>query len=200
MPNAIELHRLDVALHDLAQGADGEGATESADCQGGRRDPGGLGDCVRGVPHTICKKHSASFDLSKMRAPQQAFEFGSDEWNEFHDHAYNGVESENSQLKASGDEDIETAGRRRVRGVSAAQIMVTLLLVNHDIRKIAAFLSDKMKEDAKAAPADPHMARALRRRDRAWANKYTKTTGDGDLRTYNTKELRGTSTRPPLRT
>lgn len=135
-----------------------------------------------------------------MRAPQQAFEFGSDEWDEFHDHARNGVESENGQLKASGDEDIETAGRRRVRGVSAAQIMVTLLLVNHNIRKIAAFISDKMKEDAKTAPAHPRPAKTLRRRDRAWSNKYTKTTGDGDLRTYNTKELKGTSTRPPLRT
>ncbi|MDO8382818.1 MAG: hypothetical protein Q7T17_07560 [Microbacterium sp.] len=131
---------------------------------------------------TICRKHSASFDLSEMRAPQQAFEFGSDEWDKFHDHARNGVESENSQLKAAGDEDIETAGRRRVRGVSAAQIMVTFLLVNHNIRKIAAFLSDKIKADAKTFPADTDSADTTRRRDR-WANKYIGTTGNGDLRT-----------------
>ncbi len=47
--------------------------------------------------------------------------------------------SENQQLKASGDEDIETARRRRVRGISAAQIIITVLLVNHNIRKIASF-------------------------------------------------------------
>ena len=126
---------------------------------------------------TICKKHSASFDLSEMQAPQQAFDFASDEWEVFHDHARNTVESENQQLKASGDEDIATAGRRRVRGIAAAQMMITLLLVNHNIRKIAAFLSDKAKENARTTPR----VKRLRRRDRVWANRYTRTTGDGDL-------------------
>jgi hypothetical protein len=68
---------------------------------------------------TICKKHSASFDLTEMQAPQQAFDYGSQEWEDFHEHARNTVESENNQLKAAGDEDIETAGRRKVRGFRA---------------------------------------------------------------------------------
>lgn len=127
---------------------------------------------------TICTKHSASFDLTEMMAPQQAFDYGSQEWEDFHEHARNTVESENNQLKASGDEDIETSGRRRVRGFSAAQIMVTLLLVNHNIRKIASFIDDLRKRTAKSAPAEPA---PLRRRDRVWANRYTKTTGNGDL-------------------
>lgn len=29
---------------------------------------------------TICKKHSAAFDLTEMQAPQQAFDYGSEEW------------------------------------------------------------------------------------------------------------------------
>ncbi|MFF3027586.1 metallophosphoesterase [Microbacterium sp. NPDC057944] len=70
-------------------------------------------------------KHSAAFDLTEMQAPQQAFDYGTEEWETFHDHARNTVESENQQLKASGDEDIATAGRRRVRGITAAQILVT---------------------------------------------------------------------------
>lgn len=127
---------------------------------------------------TICKKHSASFDLTEMMAPQQAFDYGSQEWEDFHEHARNTVESENNQLKATGDEDIETAGRRRVRGFASAQIMVTLLLVNHNIRKIASFIDDVRKRTAKNAPAEPA---PLRRRDRVWRNAYTKTTGDGDL-------------------
>jgi len=126
---------------------------------------------------TICVKHSAAFDLTNMRAPKQAFDYGTEEWDEFHDHARNTVESENHHLKASGDEDIATAGRRRVRGPAAAQIMITMLLVAHNIRKIAAFLSDREKENARTTP----LARTLRRRDRAWANRYTKTTGNGDL-------------------
>jgi hypothetical protein len=126
---------------------------------------------------TICKKHSAAFDLTEMQAPQQAFDYGSEEWETFHDHARNTVESENQQLKASGDEDIATAGRRRVRGIAAAQILVTLLIVNHNLRKIAAFLSDQEIERARTSPR----VHTLRRRDRVWANRYTKTTGSGDL-------------------
>lgn len=56
--------------------------------------------------------------------------------------------------------------------------MVTLLLVNHNIRKIASFIDDLRKRTAKSAPAEPA---PLRRRDRVWANRYTKTTGNGDL-------------------
>lgn len=126
---------------------------------------------------TICKQHSAAFDLTEMQSPQQAFDYGSEEWEIFHDHARNSVESENEQLKASGDEDIATARRRRVRGIAAAQILVTLLIVNHNLRKIAAFLSDQEIERARTAPR----VHTLRRRDRVWANRYTKTTGNGDL-------------------
>lgn len=110
---------------------------------------------------TICKKHSAAFDLTEMQAPQQAFDYGNEEWETFHDHARNTVESENQQLKASGDEDIATAGRRRVRGITAAQMLVTLLIVNHNLRKIAAFLSDQEIERARTTPR----VDTLRRRD-----------------------------------
>lgn len=126
---------------------------------------------------TICTQHSAAFDLTEMQAPPQAFDYASEEWEIFHDHARNTIESENQQLKASGDEDIATAGRRLVRGIAAAQILITLLLVNHNIRKVAAFLSDKEKDKARTTPR----SRLLRRRDRVFANRYTKTTGNGDL-------------------
>jgi hypothetical protein len=126
---------------------------------------------------TICTKHSAAFDLTEMQSPPQAFDYGSEEWAQFHDHARNSIESENGQLKTSGNDDIETAGRRKVRGIAAAQVMITMLLVNHNIRKIAAFFSDKEKEKARTTPRIP----LLRRRDRVWANRYTKTTGNGDL-------------------
>lgn len=126
---------------------------------------------------TICKQHSAAFDLTEMQAPQQAFDYGTEEWETFHDHARNTVESGNHQLKASGDADIETPGRRRVRGITAAQILVTLLIVAHNIRKIAAFFSDQETERARTTPR----VRTIRRRDRVWANRYTKTMGNGDL-------------------
>ncbi|WP_199183903.1 hypothetical protein [Cryobacterium sp. Y57] len=39
-----------------------------------------------------------------------------------------------------------SASRRRVRGFGAAQIIVTMLLTNFNLRKIAAFISDKIKD------------------------------------------------------
>lgn len=127
---------------------------------------------------TICRKHSASFDLTEMQSPEQAFDYGSDEWDTFHDHARNSIESVNQQLKAAGDADIATAARRRVRGFSAASIMLTMLIVNHNIRRITAYLSDKVKNLNRTGSTQPALQR---RRDRVWENPYTKTTGNGDL-------------------
>lgn len=142
---------------------------------------------------TICKNHSAAFDLTEMQAPRQAFDYGTEEWETFHDHARNTVESENQQLKASGDEDIATAGRRRVRGIAAAQILVTLLVVTHNLRKIAAFLSNQEIERARTTPR----VHTIRRRDRVWANRYTKTTGDGDLTIPRGRRSSSSTTTPP---
>ena len=62
---------------------------------------------------------------------------------------------------------------------------------------IGAFLDDELRRERKNNPTEPA---PLRRRDRAWQNKYTKTTGDGDLRVRNTKELRRANDPVPLRT
>lgn len=125
----------------------------------------------------ICTQHSVAVDLTEKNAPQQAFDYGTEEWDEFHGHARNTIESRNQQLKASGDEDIETGGRRRVRGLAAAQMIVTILLVNFNLRKIAAFLNDQARDEARTTPKP----RTARRRDRVWANRYIATTGNGDL-------------------
>ena len=64
---------------------------------------------------------------------------------------------------------MEYSGRRRVRGFAAAQLFITILLVNYNLRKIAGFLYDKLH--GITAPENPIM----RRRDRVWDNPYTKT-------------------------
>lgn len=42
----------------------------------------------------ICTQDSVAFDLSAMQQPAQAFDYGTDEWEKFHQHARNTVESE----------------------------------------------------------------------------------------------------------
>ena len=74
----------------------------------------------------ICAQHSVSFDTARNRRTAQAFEYGSKQWDEFHTHARNSIESLNNQVKSGGTEHIESASRRRVRGFGAAQIIVTM--------------------------------------------------------------------------
>ena len=122
----------------------------------------------------ICIQHSVSFNTAGMRRQKQAFQYGSPEWEEFHQYARNSIESLNSQIKAGGEEDLASAKRRRVRGLGAAQMMFTILTASFNLRKIAAFISDRIKADAKKLTTGP-VIRKVRRRDREWHNPYTGT-------------------------
>ena len=149
----------------------------------------------------ICAQHSVSFDTAKFTRTAQAFEYGTPEWDTFHTHARNSIESLNHQIKSGGTEDIESASRRRVRGFGAAQIIVTILLTNFNLRKIAAFISDKIKDDAKKHVHGEPVVRTIRRRDREWHNPYTDTYPAGVMRPDKARHLASDETGgPPLRT
>ncbi|AMB58899.1 hypothetical protein [Microterricola viridarii] len=66
-----------------------------------------------------------------------------------------------------------------MRGFGAAQVIITMLLVNFNLRKIAAFMSDQYKEDAKRNLAGDPVEKKLRRRDRDFYNRYTDTLPPG---------------------
>jgi hypothetical protein len=149
----------------------------------------------------ICSQHSVSFDTANNRRNAQAFEYGTKEWDEFHTHARNSIESLNSQIKSNGPEDIESASRRRVRGFGAAQIIVSILLTNFNLRKIAAFISDKIKEDAKKQVNGQPVVPPIRRRDREFHNPYTDTYPAGVMRPDKVRHTVSDETGgPPLRT
>ena len=105
---------------------------------------------------------------------KQAFTFKTQEWDEFHDHARQSIESLHSGFKDDGKEIVASSGRRRVRGFAAGQILVTIMLINFNLRAIAKFLRDEVE-----AESEPDRVRAdpiIRRRDRVWDNAHTKTT------------------------
>lgn len=159
------------------------------------------GDDVPDFADKICTQHSVSFDTAKFTRTAQAFEYGTPEWDKFHTHARNSIESLNHQIKSGGTEDIESASRRRVRGFGAAQIIVTILLTNFNLRKIAAFLSDKIKDEAKKHVHGEPVVRTIRRRDREWHNAYTDTYPAGVTRPDKAKHPASDETGgPPLRT
>ncbi|TFC16536.1 hypothetical protein [Cryobacterium glucosi] len=163
--------------------------------------PGVESDDLPDFADKICSQHSVSFDTAKNIRQAQAFEYGTKEWDEFHTHARNSIESLNEQIKSGGTEDIESATRRRVRGFGAAQIIVTILLTNFNLRKIAAFISDKIKEEAKRQSNGEPVVRTVRRRDREFYNPYTDTYPPGVARPDKAKPPTTDETGgPPLRT
>lgn len=127
----------------------------------------------------ICKQHSVTFTEQDDIRQKQAFPYMSPEWETFHRHARNSIESLNAGVKDTGREAIEEPSRRRVRGFAAAQIFVATLLTNYNLRRIANFLHERqLAENAKLAGKAPAPS-LVRRRDREFYNPYTKTTPRG---------------------
>lgn len=127
---------------------------------------------IRG--HVECRQHSVSFNTKDFRRDAQAFGYGTEEWDEFHTHARNSIESLNHQVKSGGTEDIDTASQRRVRGFADAQMIVTLLLTNFNIRKTVGQLAQRApnlsRHDVQVpqviVEVDPTLRSLLPRRDR----------------------------------
>lgn len=117
----------------------------------------------------ICKQHSVTFSEEYLVRQRQAFRYQSQEWDEFQTHARQSIESLHEGFKDPGTEQLELSRRRRVRGFAAAQLFTTILLVNYNLRKIAAFLYDELHG------ITPPESSIVRRRDRLWFNPYAKT-------------------------
>ncbi|MFE4951093.1 hypothetical protein ACFQ9V_13405 [Leifsonia sp. NPDC056665] len=117
----------------------------------------------------ICAQHSASFDPADLRREAQAFPYGTDEWEDFHTHARNSIESLNSQIKSGGGHNLHDSSRRLVRGFAAAQVMMAMIVTAFNMRKIVSFIADTIHEATTGGAKDPK----LRRRDREHYNPYT---------------------------
>ena len=123
----------------------------------------------------ICRQHSVSFTKEETLRQDQKFVYKSSEWEAFHRHARNSIESLNAQVKDHNRESIEDSSRRLVRGFAAAQLFITILLSNYNLRKIAAFLRDEAEAQSRLDRGLKPAAPIKRRRDREFYNPYTKT-------------------------
>ena len=105
---------------------------------------------------------------------RQAFPYKSKEWETFHRHARNSIESLNGMVKDTGGEQIGAAGRRRARGFAAAQILITIQITNYNLTRIAEFLRQQL-HSAVRTPEQAAAIPARRRRDAQFHNPYTGT-------------------------
>ncbi|TQO18863.1 hypothetical protein FB472_0390 [Rhodoglobus vestalii] len=121
----------------------------------------------------ICKQHSVSFEHAEIQKRSQGLVHGTEEWETFHHYARNGIESVNAQIKTGGTADIQTASRRRTRGIAAASIFSAFLLTQHNLTRITDFIREIL--DAKKRSGQRGTPAKRRSRDANWTNAYTAT-------------------------
>lgn len=121
------------------------------------------------VPDRICTQSSVDFGPEDGIRQAQSMRYGSEEWARTYRHDRNTIESFNSHIKEPGYENLAAASRRRLRGFAAQQVLVTMLIVAANIRKILTFLRDQARKPH-ANPGKP----AIRRRDREGHSTYVR--------------------------
>lgn len=84
----------------------------------------------------ICMQTSVSFPPTVGGKYRQDLQFGSQEWARWYKTMRSTVEGFNGYIKDAAFEDLETPARRRLRGRAAQQLLVTLLVVSANIRKL----------------------------------------------------------------
>ena len=122
----------------------------------------------------ICRQHSVTLRQEDDIRTSQGFQYKSDEWHEFHTHARNSIEGLNGNSKDDGQESIDSAARRKVRGFAAAGFFTAILLTVFNLRTIATFLKAEHTAAEKGQHNDPR-EKVRRRRDRVSVNTYTGT-------------------------
>ena len=103
--------------------------------------------------HSCCSRQDLPAALGivhrgRDKRTSQGLDYGSEEWEKFHAHARNGIESVNSQVKKGSTNDLESSWRRRAGGIAVAQIFATFAPNQHNLKKIATFLKDQFTAEA----------------------------------------------------
>jgi hypothetical protein len=110
------------------------------------------------APPKVCTQSAVTIAPDIGARHRQDLAFGSEEWASTYAAYRNTIEGWNGYVKDSAHEGLGEPGRRRVRGIAAQSIFVTLLLMAANFRKVAAFR--QMAAEGRAA----NVAERARRR------------------------------------
>lgn len=114
-----------------------------------------------GHPDRICtNRSSVSFPPAAGAKYAQPLHYGSPEWQAMYSTARNTIEGFNGYVKDANREALDQPGRRRIRGYAAQYLLVTLLVVSANIRKLRTFLAEAR------ADADGTLTRITKQRSR----------------------------------
>jgi len=94
-------------------------------------------------PPKICtNKQSVSFPMEAGLKHRQKLQEGTGAHYEIFTMLRNGVEGANAYTKDPAYQDIGEAGRRRVRGLGAQSLLVAMMVMAANLRKIGGFLEE----------------------------------------------------------
>ena len=91
------------------------------------------------VPPKVCTQSAVTIAPDIGARHRQDLAFGSADWARTYATYRNTIEGWNGFVKDPAHEALAAPGRRRVRGIAAQSIFVTLLLMAANFRKIATF-------------------------------------------------------------
>jgi hypothetical protein len=115
-------------------------------------------------PDKICCNSSATFvETEETLRFKQDLRYGSDEWQTTYSADRNMVEGINGYIKDESRENLTSAARRSAAGIAAQQVLVTMLVVSANMRKLQSFLKHEARTVLQTLN---EMARRERLRDR----------------------------------
>lgn len=88
------------------------------------------------APPALCSQHAITIAPDVAARHAQSFPYGSEEWARHYATLRNTIEGWNGFVKDPAHEALAQPARRRVRGIAAQGVFVTLLLVAANLRKI----------------------------------------------------------------
>jgi len=117
-------------------------------------------------PDRICTNTSVDFGPEDGLRHANAIPYGSKEFATTYKYDRNVIESMNAFAKDSGKENLGASQNRRLRGMAAQQVLITMLLVSVNIRKVNQFLRNLIHGKTTST--------TLRRRDREGLSPYVR--------------------------
>ena len=126
-------------------------------------------------PPAICCQSSVVFEENDdtLRFAQK-YRFQSSEWAQIYKFDRNAIEGMNGYIKNDAHESLSNPQRRSARGMAAQQVLITMLVVSANMRKLQSFLAEEGREIfRKIEKRYPES----RRRDRKAHSMYKRTWG-----------------------
>ena len=118
-------------------------------------------------PPKICAQQSITMPPETNAKLRQELHFGSPEWAALYNTLRNTIEGINGIAKDGAYSALGDASRRRLRGVAAQSILVALLLLATNVRKIDSFLLHA-EPDAEGTPRKRRVRRRTTKSIKAW--------------------------------